>query len=73
MDSFQKDNSLKVLISLDNSLNPLEILIKYTDRWAIEPVFRDCKTYLGLNGYQVRSKKSINRYLTIMLVNYTYC
>ena len=73
VDSFQKDNSLKVLISLDNSLNPLEILIKYTDRWAIEPFFRDCKTYLGLNGYQVRSKKSINRYLTIMLVNYTYC
>ena len=73
VDSFQKDNSLKVFISLDNSLNPLEILIQYTDRWAIEPFFRDCKTYLGLNGYQVRSEKSINRYLTIMLVKYTYC
>ena len=72
VDSFQKDNSLKVFISLDNSLNPLEILIQYTDRWAIEPFFRDCKTYLGLNGYQVRSEKSINRYLTIMLVKYTY-
>lgn len=67
------DNSLKAFISLDNSLNSLEILIQYTERWAIESFFRDCKTYLGLNGYQVRNEKSINRYLTIMLANYTYC
>ena len=30
-------------------------------------------TNTSLNSYQVRSEKSINRYLTIMLVNYTYC
>lgn len=72
-DSFQKDKALKAFISLDNSLTSLEILTQYTDRWAIEPFFRDCKTYLGLDGYQVRSEKSITRYLTIMLVNYTYC
>jgi hypothetical protein len=64
---------LKTFISLGKSLAPLDILTQYTDRWAIEPFFRDCKTYLGLNGYQVRSEKSINRYLIIMLVNYTYC
>ena len=72
-DAFQKDKALKAFISLDNSLTSLEILTQYTDRWAIEPFFRDCKTYLGLDGYQVRSEKSITRYLTIMLVNYTYC
>ena len=72
-DSFQKDKALKAFISLDKTLNPLDTLTQYTDRWAIEPFFRDCKTYLGLNSYQVRSEKSINRYLTIMLVNYTYC
>ncbi|MGL4949526.1 MAG: IS701 family transposase [Anaeroplasmataceae bacterium] len=71
--AFQKDKALKTFISLDKSLIPLDILNQYTDRWAIEPFFRDCKTYLGLDGYQVRSEKSINRYLTIMLVNYTYC
>ena len=38
-----------------------------------EPFFRDCKTYLGLNGYQVRNEKAIKRYLIIMLINYTYC
>lgn len=72
-DAFQKDKALKTFISLDKSLTPLDILTQYTDRWAIEPFFRDCKTYLGLDGYQVRSEKSIDRYLTIMLVNYTYC
>lgn len=72
-DAFQKDGALKTFISLDKSLTQLNILTQYIDRWAIEPFFRDCKTYLGLDGYQVRSKKSINRYLTIMLVNYTYC
>lgn len=72
-DAFQKDKALKAFISLDKSLIPLDILNQYTDRWAIEPFFRDCKTYLGLDGYQVRSEKSINRYLTIILVNYTYC
>ena len=51
----------------------LNILTKYTDRWAIEPFFRDCKSYLGLDGYQVRSERSIKRYLAIMIINYTYC
>lgn len=31
------------------------------------------KTYLGIDGYQVRSEKSINRYLEIMTINYTCC
>lgn len=72
-ESFHKDGALKTFISLDNSLTPLDILTQYTDRWAIEPFFRDCKTYIGLDGYQVRSEKSINRYLAIMIINYTYC
>ena len=72
-DAFQKDKALKTFISIDSLIKPLELLIQYTDRWAIEPFFKDCKTYLGLDGYQVRSERSINRYLTIMLINYTYC
>lgn len=71
--SFQDKGSLKAFISLDNSLKPLEILTRYTHRWAIEPFFRDCKSCLGLNGYQVRSQKSIDRYLLIVIINYTYC
>lgn len=72
-EAFQKEGCLKTFISLDTSLNPLNILTQYTDRWAIEPFFRDCKSYLGLDGYQVRSERSINRYLAIMVINYTYC
>lgn len=72
-ESLKEDGSLKAFISLDTDLKPLDILTQYTDRWAIEPFFRDCKTYLGLNGYQVRSEKSINRFLLIILLNYTYC
>ena len=72
-DSFHDKGTLKAFISLDKSLTPLEILNQYSDRWAIEPFFRECKSYLGLNGYQVRSEKSITRYLTIMIINYTYC
>ena len=72
-ESFHKDGALKAFISLDNSLTTLDILTQYTDRWQIEPFFRDCKKYLGLDGYQVRSEKSILRYLTIMIVTYTYC
>lgn len=72
-DALKEDGSLKTFISLDTNLKPLDILTQYTDRWAIEPFFRDCKSYLGLNGYQVRSEKSINRFLLIILLNYTYC
>ncbi|CUU50172.1 hypothetical protein BCD96_004311 [Clostridium beijerinckii] len=54
-------------------MTPLDILTQYTDRWAIEPFFRDCKTYIGLDEYQVRSEKSINRYIAIIIINYTYC
>jgi Transposase DDE domain. len=72
-ESFQKDGALKTFISLDKTLEPLDILTQYTDRWSIEPFFRDCKSYLGLDDYQVRSEKSINRYLIIMIISYTYC
>ena len=47
---------MKTLISLDKSLTPLNILTQYTDCWAIEPFFRNCNTYLGLNGYQAAKK-----------------
>src|SRR3712207_9196282 len=47
-ESFQKEGSLKAFISTDLVLKPLDIIFKYTDRWAIEPFFRDCKNYLGL-------------------------
>lgn len=76
IDIYDKDYMIKIeltqklittLLKLENKAYILAV------RQAIEPFFRDCKTYLGLDGNQVKSKKSINRYLIIMLVNYTYC
>lgn len=72
-DAFQKKEALKAFISLDSSIQPLNILQQYTDRWSIEPFFRDCKTCLGLDGYQIRSEKAIKRYLLLMIMNYTFC
>lgn len=72
-DSFQEEGSLKTFISLDASLEALDILTQYTDRWVIEHFFRDCKSCLGLNGYQVRSEKGFKRYLLLMIITYTYC
>lgn len=72
-ESLQNQGSLKTFISLDTSLAPFKILTQYTDRWAIEPFFRDCKNYLGLDNYQVRSEIGITRYLIVMLITYTYC
>jgi len=72
-EAFQKEGAVKTFISLDSSLKAFDILTQYTDRWAIEPFFRDCKSYLGLDGYKIRSERSIHRYLRIMIINYTYC
>lgn len=72
-DSFQEYGSLRTFISLETSLTTLEILNLYTLRWVIEPFFRDCKRSLGLKSYQIRSKKSVSRYLVIMIVAYSYC
>ncbi|MGL5067355.1 MAG: transposase [Sarcina sp.] len=66
-------SDLKAFISLDPHLSILEILNHYNIRWDIEPFFRECKSKLGLNGYQIRKTKSIKRYLLIMLLNYIYC
>lgn len=49
-------------------------MTQYTDRCAGKLFFRNCcKSYLGLNGYQDRSERSIKRYLAIMIIHYTYC
>ena len=50
-DSFHDKWTLKAFISLDKSLTSLEILNQYSDRWAIEPFFIDCKSYFEIFLY----------------------
>ena len=40
----------------------------YRQRWQIETAFRDAKQHFGFSGYQVRSRKSINRFLQLSFV-----
>ena len=51
-----------------------EILDTYTKRWPIELFFRQSKSKLALDKYQIRSKQGIQRYWLIMsLVHYLCC
>lgn len=51
----------------------LELLNHYKHRWPIEIFFKESKKKLGLDDYQIRSEKSIKRYLLIMMIKYVYC
>ena len=51
----------------------LELLNHYKHRWPIEIFFKESKKKLGLDDYQIRSEKSIKRYLLIMMITYVYC
>ncbi|MCB2313387.1 transposase, partial [Clostridium tagluense] len=50
-----------------------ELLNHYKHRWPIETFFRETKKHLGLNHYQVRSNRSINRYFLLLMMTYIYC
>ena len=46
----------------------------YTKRWPIELFFRQSKSKLALDSYQIRSRQGIQRYWLIMsLVHYLCC
>jgi len=68
-----KDGCLRAFITLDTTLTTEELLNHYKHRWPIETFFRETKKYLGLNHYQVRSDRSINRYFLLLMITYTYC
>lgn len=67
------EKALKAFISLDNTISTANILNHYVHRWPIEIFFRESKRYLGLDDYQVRSERAINRYFILLMLTYTYC
>jgi hypothetical protein len=67
------DNALKAFISLDTNISTECILNHYINRWPIETFFRETKRYLGLDDYQVRGERGINRYLVLLMLTYIYC
>ena len=65
VEAMNNQNALRAFISTDVSLSTEEILNIYVNRWEIEVFFRDCKTKLALDRYQIRSSKGIKRFWII--------
>ncbi|WP_212976709.1 transposase [Paenibacillus azoreducens] len=57
---------VKAFLSTDVSLTNKQILSYYSKRWSIETYFRAAKVHLGLDRYQVRSTKAIDRYWALL-------
>lgn len=73
-EAFGNPKALRIFISTNAELSTQEILDTYTKRWAIEIFFRQSKSKLELDKYQIRSKQGIQRYWLIMsLVHYLCC
>ena len=62
--------ALRAFICTDVSLSTEEILNLYVNRWEIEVFFRDCKTRLAFDKYQIRSSKGIRRFWLITSLAY---
>ena len=68
--AFGKEKALRVFISTNAALIDEEILNLYVSRWEIEVYFRDCKTKLAVDRYQIRSDKGIKRFWLITSIAY---
>ncbi len=72
-DSFHNPKALRAFISTNSSLSTEEILDIYTQRWNIEVFFRNCKSKLAFDQYQIRSATGIRRFWLIMSLAYFFC
>lgn len=68
--AFGKEKALRAFISTNTALSDEEILNLYVTRWNIEVYFRNCKSKLAINQYQIRSSKSIKRFWLIASLVY---
>ena len=57
-----------LVFTTDLTLEIPQILEYYQHRWQIETAFRDLKQEFGFSGYQVKSRKSINRFVQLSCV-----
>ncbi|MBP2032680.1 hypothetical protein J2Z42_001354 [Clostridium algifaecis] len=71
--AFKKNGALHAFLCTDIELDNKTILEYYSKRWPIEIFFRQTKNNLGINKYQVRSTKSIDRILLLISLTYIYC
>ncbi|RKU19093.1 hypothetical protein C6500_11710 [Candidatus Poribacteria bacterium] len=57
-----------LVFTTDLTLEIPQILQYYQHRWQIETAFRDAKQQFGFSGYQVKSRKSINRFVQLSFI-----
>lgn len=73
-DAFLAPRALRAFLCTDSSLSTQDILNFYVQRWAIEVYFRQCKTKLAFDSYQVRTAKGIRRFwLLTSLAHFISC
>lgn len=72
-EAFGYAKALRVFISTNVGLSTQEILDMYTKRWQIELFFRQSKSKLALDKYQLRSQQGIQRYWLIMSFVHYMC
>ena len=60
------------VFTTDMTLEIPQILEYYQHRWQIETAFRDAKQHFGFDAYQVRSRKSINRFVQLSFIAATF-
>ena len=56
------------VFTTDMTLEIPKIVEYYRRRWEIETAFRDAKQHFGFDAYQVKSRKSINRFVQLSFV-----
>lgn len=64
----EKNGQPIFLFTTDLSLTPARVVELYAPRWKIEISFRELKQEGGMADYQVRSKKGIERHVTLCFV-----
>lgn len=68
--AFHKTKALRAFVSTNVELSTEEILSIYTERWDIEVFFRESKSKLAIDKYQIRSSKGIKRFWLISSLAY---
>ena len=68
--AFHNPKALRAFLCTNTELSTEDILSMYTERWDIEVFFRDSKSKLALDKYQIRSAKGIKRFWLISSLAY---
>ena len=67
----ERNGNPKYYISTNSELSAEEILSIYEDRWNIETSHREANQKLGFKDYQLRSKRSIERFIQLVFAIWT--